>query len=89
MGTEPPAPARRVGWFPDGACADPPPELDDWQGVFLCLVLSYSPCLDNRDDSVPTEMSRLTRPRGDAPHRPRHGSFSFRKLGRFAYNLTS
>jgi hypothetical protein len=37
METPPCSEARRVGWVPDGACADPPPELDDRQGVFYAL----------------------------------------------------
>jgi hypothetical protein len=37
METPPCSEARRVGWVPGGAGADPPPEWDDRQGVFDAL----------------------------------------------------
>jgi hypothetical protein len=37
------------------------------------------PCLSTRDDHAPAELSRLTRPGGDAPHRPRHPRLRLRR----------
>jgi hypothetical protein len=45
MQTPPGSSARREGWFPDGAGADPPPELDDRQGFFdgFCVPAHHAP----------------------------------------------
>jgi hypothetical protein len=53
METPPCSSARRVGWFPDGAGADLPLELDDRQEVFIrpCALLLTTPLQPRRPRS--------------------------------------